>query len=392
MSTWNRVPGLGCWWISQNIGGRFREICNSRYVWGTSSASLIYHNLYIVQPEWVGMECPGCGRYIQRGSTVCHYCGLYVVEDNGKEKKLTRKHGAALFLILIVGGSLFHFFQYETESADRLVRAARKERETGSELLQTVEAELKSLREVQLETQDHFLSEMNYASQSRERIRTVLLSLDAAVPALERADIFLEKCEELRIPDWYRSSVELEQEIVQKYREYCSVLEILSSNYSDYYKFAEYFLEGEQLMVSAMDNMDRGNDHLERGDYTFAYAAYQTARDQVIEAQTAYGAAVTVVDLSYLHDLISNVDHIKRALSSLSEAAHQMDMQNTEQASLLTALGMQEMELLVELNRLHLKMQVAQWVDTTITAYIEQLEQLQSEIEQGEKEAAASEK
>lgn len=334
------------------------------------------------------MLCPCCGRYLQK-NTVCNYCGHSIKNENenGKEpknnkvKKKRTHYVITLFLIAVITLSLFHFLQYETESADKLVRAAEKEVEKGSELLQKAEHELHTLREIQLEAKDRISSERDYISQSREKIHSILSHLDAAEPAFERAEAFLEKTEQLRLPGRYRQHVEVEKEIVQKYTEYCELVRTLCNNFTVYYTFSEYYLTGEQLFINLMGDMDRGNDNLEREDYTFACAAYDSALIQLKEAHTAYTTALNLIDLPYIHDLLSNLDYLERALYSLSEAAHQMELENVEHAAFLAALGEKEIESMTELDKLQLKTHITEWYTTNITDIFTKIDTLTTEIE-----------
>jgi predicted nucleic acid-binding Zn ribbon protein len=329
------------------------------------------------------MECPGCGRYIPEESTVCQYCGHTLK----KEKKINRN----LIIVFLLAGILvvslfFNFFQYETENADTLIRAFEKEIDNGSTLLQKAESGLQSLREIQIETIENIRSERDYASQSMEKISIILADARKAETAFERADTFLKRTDDLRLPGWYRQYVNGEKEVLHLYTEYKKTLETISTNYLVYYGFAEHFLAGEQLLVSVMDDIDRGNDHLERGDYTFAKAAYRSASDLLIGAQKEYTAASKLLDLPYITDFLSNVNHLQRALDHLKEAAHQMELENVDEASLLVTLGMQEMQSLTGVNKLQLKIQAANWYQSTIMQEFETLDALKSEIEELEKE------
>ncbi len=341
------------------------------------------------------MQCPTCGRHIHRKSIVCHYCGQHFgkEEREGKEKRkernMTRKHIAALFFVIILGFSLVYFLQYETEDADRLVRAARKEVERGSELLEKVEAELTTLKEIEFESADNINACKEYASQSKEKVQALLLTIDEASTFFDRAEEFLEKAEKLRIPSWYRQYVYLEKEIVAKYKEYVSILETVSTNCSVYYEFAECYFEGEQCMTGLMDDMDRGTDNLERGDYQFAVAAYETALQQIREAQKEYVSASKLIDLPYINDFLSNLSHMERALYSLSEAARQLDLGNVDEANLLASLGTKELESLVPVNRGQLKAQITDWYTTYIAEGFQHIEHLRSEIAELEREAEA---
>ena len=356
------------------------------------------------------MQCPNCGRYIREESTICEYCGRSVRREREKEREkermkeekdeergeketeregvkktryiLSRKYVAAIFLGAVLVLSLVHFLQYETEDADTLVRAARKEMERGSELLHKVETELHTLREVQLEALDEVVSEKNYASQSKEVATSILIFLDEAEPHFEKAVEFLEKTEKLRLPGWYREYVNREKEITQIYNDYTTTLRTLAANVIMYYGFAEQYLTGEQLLINLMNDIDRGNDHLERGDYAFAFAAYESASDQAKEAQEAYKMASKMIDLPYISDFLSNLTYLERALFSLSEAAHQMELGNTEEASALAALGAKELASMIHVNRLQLKAQASEWYKTHVTEVEEELKKLQSEIEQ----------
>ena len=333
------------------------------------------------------MQCPVCGRYIQRERTICIYCGHRIGnekqnENEDKKQKKRTNYVIALFLVAVITLSLFHFLRYDTESAEKLVQAAKKEVERGSELLQKAELEFYTLREIQLEAADHISPERNYASQSREKVHSILLDLDAAEPAFIRAEEFLEKTERLRLPGWYRQYVDLQKEIVQKTKEYCTLLRTLSNNFTVYYTFAEYYLSGEQLMVNLMNDMDRGNDHLEREDYTFACAAYDSALAQLKEAQRVYTTAVNLIDVAYMHDLLSNLNYLERALYTLSEAAHQMEMENVETATFLADMGEKEIESMVSMNKLQLKTQITEWYKSNITNIFEKIDALKSEIEE----------
>ena len=343
----------------------------------------IHTNIYIIRPVHTTMECPGCGRYIHEESTVCQYCGHTLK----KEEKINRNLIIVFLLVGILVISLFfNFFQYETEQADVLIRAFEKEIDNGNTLLQKAESELQSLREIQMETIENIRSERDYASQSMEKISIILEDVRTAETAFERADTFLKKTDDLRLPGRYRQYVSREKEVIQLYTECTKTLETISANYLVYYGFAEHFLAGEQLLISVMDDIDRGNDHLERGDYTFAKAAYRSASDLLIGAQKEYTAASRLLDLPYINDFLSNVNHLQRALDHLKEAAHQMELENVDEANLMVTLGIQEMQFLTGVNKLQLKIQAANWYQSNVMQGFKTLDTLKSEIEELEKE------
>jgi hypothetical protein len=332
------------------------------------------------------MQCPSCGRYLREESTVCYYCGYHTEEEKIETPLPLKKYVIASFLVIVVGLSLFYVMRYETENADKLVRAARKEVEKGSELLQKVESGLYPLRAVQVEAIDQISAEKNYASQSREGITSVLQYLDSAEPHFERAEAFLEKTEGMRLPDWYYPFIDTEKDIIQKHKEYTRVLRALCINSEMYYEFAELYLQGEQLVIDLMNDMDRGTDHLESGDYTFAFAAYDSALQRAKEAQELYRAASKIIDLPYINGLLLNLNYLERALYNLSEAAHQMELGNTEEASFLAALGTNEVSSMIHMNKLQLKIEVTEWYKNNVTDLFNKLSNLQSEIEELEKE------
>lgn len=332
------------------------------------------------------MQCPSCGRYLREESTVCTYCGYHKEEEKNETPFPLKKFGIASFLIIVVGLSLFYVTRYETDDADKLVRAARKEVEKGSDLLQKVESELYPLRAVQVEASDQISAEKNYASESRVCITSVLQYLNAAEPHFERAEAFLEKTEGMRLPGWYYQYVDTEMDIIQKHKEYTRVLRTLCINSEMYYEFAELYLQGEQLVIDLMNDMDRGTDHLESEDYTFAFAAYDSALQQAKEAQEVYRAALKIIDLPYIDGLLSNVNYLERALYNLSEAAHQMELGNTEEANFLAALGTNEVSSMIHMNKLQLKTEVTEWYKNNVTDLFNELSSLQSEIEELKKE------
>jgi predicted nucleic acid-binding Zn ribbon protein len=329
------------------------------------------------------MQCPNCGRHIQEESAVCQFCGQHFEE----EKKGTRNRIIAGFLIVVVGLSLFHFLQYETENADILVRAAAVEMQRGTELLQEAERAFYSLREVQVEATEHVHSEIVYADQSQERVKHILQNLDDALTYLERAEKFFSMCEDLALPGWYHHYVDLELQIVQEYKEYDHLLKEAAQNCDTYYEFAQYYLAGEQQLIDLLADMDRGNDNLEQEEYRFAVAAYESAVGHLVQAQKAYVKASKIIDLPYVDDFLSNLDSLEKALSDLSEAAHQLELGNVENAAFLAALGITEVESAMTINKLQLKIQAAQWYKTHISIYITEIEQVKSEIEELEKEA-----
>ena len=339
------------------------------------------------------MRCPSCGRYIFKESTSCQYCGHQFGKESGngkrKKRRITRRHIAAFFVVILLGIFLFYFLQHETETADRLVRAAQKEVEKGVEILQEVERELYTLREIQFENVDNINSERDYALQSREKVQLLMPRLDEASVFFERAEAFCEKVEELSLPGWYRQYINVETEIVKTYAEYCTALKTISTNLIVYYEFSEHYLLGEQLLANLMDDMDRGNDNLERGEYGFAVAAFETALEQIRKAQEEFAAASKMIDLQYMTDFLSNVICMERALYNLSEAARQLELGNVDQANLLASLGTKELESLNPVNKVQLKTQISQWYAGYITEEFHRIEQLKYQGAELENEAEA---
>jgi HAMP domain-containing protein len=93
-----------------------------------------------------------------------------------------------------------------------------------------------------------------------------------------------------------------------------------------------------------------------------------------------------------VNDFLSNLDNLEKALNNLSEAAHQLELGNVENATFLAALGITEVESAITVNKLQLKAQAAQWYKTHIGVYITEIEQIKSEIEELEKEASRTRK
>ncbi len=299
----------------------------------------------------------------------------------GKKIPVNGKYIVLIFII-VLGLSSFYFLQYETEKADRLTKAAAREINNGSELLHKVEADLRLLREIQFTAVDNVNSEREYAGQCTETVRTLLPLLDEASAHFEHAEAYLEKAKTLRLSHHYHQYISLETTRLKTYTEYDDALHTLCTNYLLYYQFAAQFLTGEQLLLELTDDMDRGNDNLESGAYQFAAAAYESALQQLTDAQKAYERASKILDLPYMDDLLSNIAHMERALHNLSEAARQLELGNVDQANLLAALGSEEIESVTTVTKLQLKIQAAQWYAEHITALIEEIDEMKSEIEE----------
>ena len=332
------------------------------------------------------MQCPNCGRHTHEKSVVCDYCGQQIEQ----QKRGIRKHFIAIFLIAVVALSLFHFLRYDTERADKLVRAATIEMERGNGKLQEVESTLHTLREVKFDAPDSIPREKTYAFQSRESISHVLPHLDESMVFFERAEELLKRTDSFDLPARYQQYVATEMEVVQRYKEYVTALRTLCDNLLLYYEFAEHYCSGEHSMTSIMKDMDRGNDNLERGDYDFAAAAYELCLHQLQIAQEEYTHASKAIDFSYITDLISNLTHLERALHDLSEAAHQMDQEKMDLASLLAELGAEEGQLIVRMDRLQLKTQIAEWYALHVTDIMKKIDALKAEIETLQEEAEAA--
>lgn len=325
------------------------------------------------------MYCPSCGRYIPSESALCHYCGQRI--EKGKRNKKV----IAFFLVAVLGLSLLYFLQYETEDADTLVKAAKKEMERGRENLMKVESQLRTFDEMQFETTDSIQNQTDSASQQQDKVQALLPLLDEAEASLGRAEKFLEKTHNLRLPSSYRQSVNKETEQVHAYREYVTALRTLATHYATYYSFAEHYFAGEQYLFNLMVDTDRGNTNLESGDYTFAYAAYGSALQQLTKAREEYVAASKLIDFSFMSNLLSDLDHLEKALYNLSEAAHQLELGNTENANFLAALGTKEAQLIEAADKSQLKAQISQWYTLQIEGMIKKIETLKREIEEREK-------
>ncbi|MBU7010665.1 MAG: hypothetical protein HXS46_08235 [Theionarchaea archaeon] len=300
----------------------------------------------------------------------------------GKKIPIDGKYIIVFLFAIVLGLSSFHFLQYETEKADRLIKAAAREINNGSELLHTVETDLRSEREIQFTAVDNFNLEREYAGQCAETVHTLLPLLDEASAYFEHAEEFLEKAKTLKLPHHYHQYINLETTLLKTYTEYDEALRTLCTNYLLYYQFADHFLTGEQLLLELTDDMDRGNDNLESGTYQFAAAAYESALQQLKNAQKAYEHASKILDLPYMDDLLSNIVHMERALYNLSEAARQLELGNVDQANLLAALGSEEIESVTTVTKLQLKIQATQWYAEHITALIEDIDEVKSEIEE----------
>ncbi|MBU7014044.1 MAG: zinc ribbon domain-containing protein [Theionarchaea archaeon] len=329
------------------------------------------------------MFCPNCGRYVPADSPGCEHCGL----DFRPKKRLPVDKIAAFAVMIVLGISAVYFMNYETEDADNLVRAALKEMQRGDEILQTVEGELFGAEEVQFESENHTRSELEYVEKMKGDVQCLLPLLEDASSSFERADTFLASCEELRLPGQYHEYVELQLKIVSTRKECCDVLQTVSESYVMYYEFAACYLEGEQLLLTVMTDMNRGNDHLEMKDYQFAFTAYESAIENLTDAEKAYTAAARVIDIPYIDDSLTNMEHLEKALDSLSEAARQLEMGNTENASLLAELGIRELGSLTEVNRLQLKLQVADWFEMYIAEKLRKAQELNLVIKELEDKA-----
>jgi tetratricopeptide (TPR) repeat protein len=340
-------------------------------------------NLYISVLMLKSMFCPNCGRYIPADTLVCQYCGV----DFSPKKRLPADKITGLAVVVMLGVSAVYFMNYETEDADNLVRAALKEMRNGDEMLQTVEGELRGTEEIQFESENHTKSELEYVVKTKGEIQRALPLLEDASSSYERAETFLTSCEGLRLPGWYHEYIRMQLKIVSTQKEYGAVLQKAGESYILYYEFASHYLEGEQLLLTVMADMNRGNDHLEMKDYQFAFAAYESAIENLNEAEKAYSAAAKTIDLPYVDNSLTNMGHLEKALDSLSEAAHQLEMGNTENASLLAELGIREMGSLIEVNKMQLKMQVADWYRMHITDEMKKAQELNQTVSELEEKA-----
>ncbi|MBU7022919.1 MAG: zinc ribbon domain-containing protein [Theionarchaea archaeon] len=329
------------------------------------------------------MFCPNCGRYIPPDTLICQYCG----EDFSPKRRFPVDKIAGLAVVVVLGMSVVYFMDYETADADNLVRAALKEMQNGNEILQTVESELRGAEEIQFESEDHTKSELEYVEKTKEEIQRVLPLLEDASSSYERAEAFLASCEGLRVPGWYHEYVRIQLKIVSAQKEIGAALQKAGESYVMYYEFASYYLGGEQRLLTVMTDMNRGNDNLEMKDYQFAFTAYESAIENLIEAEEAYIAAAKIIDLPYIDNSLTNMGHLEKALDSLSEAARQLEMGNTGNASLLAELGTQEMGLLVDVNKMQLKMQVSDWYKMHITNEMQEVQELNQTIKELEEEA-----
>ncbi len=313
------------------------------------------------------------------------YCG-----QSFEEKKIiTRRRGIAVIILAVFMLSFFYSFRYETDKADKLVRAAEIEMERGNNYLQQVRSALLSFKEVPVEAVDHTHAEIMHVSQTKDAAESVLSTLDEALISFERAEKFLEKAENLRLPDWYHQYCTCTQETVNHCKTLCTLFKGLAAAYADYYAFAAYYLAGDLALLDLMSDLDRGNDNLEQGDYVFASAAYEAAVTHLNEAQHAYTTASTLIDLPYVTDSLTNLTHLERALDNLTEAARQLQLGNETHAQVLAALGITEIESVVLVGRLQLKHQLTEWYQQHIAAAITEAEQLEAEIRLLEQKAEA---
>lgn len=322
------------------------------------------------------MQCPTCGKDLQ-GNTVCMYCGESFEEKRG----ITRNQCIAVILLAVMALSLFYSVRYETDKADKLVRAAEIEMERGRTHLQQAKSTLLSFKDIQIEAVDHTNAELTYVLHAKEMAQRTLFTLEEASLSFERAETFLNNSENLRLSARYRQYCACTLQTVKECQTLCRTLHALAAAFTQYYGFAAHYLAGEVALLELMSDLDRGNDNLERGDLTFAFSAYESAVFHLKEAQHAYSTASDLIDLSYVTDSLTNLTHLERALDNLTEAARQLQLGNDAHAQILAALGVAEIESVVLVGRLQLKHQMTQWYQEHITAVIYEVEQIEAEIE-----------
>ena len=308
------------------------------------------------------MHCPRCGREISNSTASCDYCGIQL-----KKKNSNRTLYIGLSIIVLVGLSLFYFLKYDTDEADIMILAAQREMEKGISLVRETEEDLNSLREVHHEIIDHAMKEREYASRSAEMMLSASIRLEEAAYSFERAESFYSKCQSLHLSNQKDEYLDLELQLVAVYREYVSILSELCHNYITYYQFSVPYLAGEQLLVTILSDMDRGNDHLEGEDYTFAVAAYEAALRKLGLLTEEYTQAHEVLQLQYTGDFLSNLEHLENALNDLRDAARQLEEGNVVLANFLALEGMNEVQSFLNINQSAFQTQMASWYRIHIT-------------------------
>jgi len=309
------------------------------------------------------MHCPRCGEEISDDTGSCEYCGFQYRKKNPHYRTTI----ISFSIIFIVGLSLFYFLRYDTDESDIMIQAAGREMEKGISIVKETEENLSLLRDVHHEIIDHAMVEREYASRSAELLRSAIVRLEEAAYSFERAKTFYTRCQSLHLSKQRNEYLDLELQLVTAYEEYVSILTELYQNYAIYYQFSVPYLTGEHLLVTILSDMDRGNDHLEGENYTFAAAAYESALRKLELLNQEYTQAHAILQLQYTSDFLSNLEYLERALNDLLDAAHQLEEGNVAIANFLALQGMNEVQSFLHINQSAFQTQMALWYHTHIT-------------------------
>jgi hypothetical protein len=321
------------------------------------------------------MQCPRCGSRDFDDNKSCTSCGFI------KKKTPYKIISIGIFAVLLLASSVVYYVHTDPSESDIMLQAAEKEMEKGISLLQEIENDLDSLRDVHHEKVDHTMKEREFASRSSEKVNFAMLRLEETALTFQRAEMFFKRCQSIHLSTHQEEYLHLELQRVSTYQQYVSTLTELCGNYALYYQFSLYYLTGEQVLITILSDMDRGNDHLESEDYTLAAAAYESALRNLALLEQEFTQAHAVLQLQYVGDFLSNVNHLEQALHNLKDAAHNLEEGNVIIANFLATQGMEAVTRFSQINQSAFQTQMAVWYQTHVTDLLEKKNGLMKKIE-----------
>ncbi|MBU7043369.1 MAG: hypothetical protein HXS47_07225 [Theionarchaea archaeon] len=315
------------------------------------------------------MYCPRCGAQDYDEDEPCEFCGF---TSRNKKRWSSKSILTSGVITLLVISCVYYYTQQDSGESDIMLQAAQKEMEKGIRILQEIENEMDSLRDVHHEIIDHAMKERQYASHSSDIVTSALPRLEEAAYSFERAEKFYRRCQSFHLSTQKKEYLSLELQRAAAYQEYGSTLTELCENYATYYQFSIPYLTGEQILITILSDMDRGNDHLEREDYTLAATAFASALRKLELLTEEYTQAYALLPLPYIDDFLSNLEHLDQALHNLAEAAQSLEEENVTYANFLAVQGMSEVQQFSQINQSAFQTQMTAWYQTHITALLQE--------------------
>jgi tetratricopeptide (TPR) repeat protein len=328
------------------------------------------------------MQCPRCGSRDFDDGEPCASCGFT------KNKYPYKIISIGVFALLLLASSLIYYAQNNPHESDIMLQAAEKEMEKGISILQEIENDLDSLRDVHHETMNQAMKEREFASRSSEKVVSAIPRLEEAAFSFQRAENFYKKCQSIHLSTQQEKYLHLELQRVSTYQGYVSTLTELCGNYATYYQFSIFYLTGEQVLITILSDIDRGNDRLESEDYTLAAAAYESALRKLAVVDQEFTQAYAVLQLQYVGEFLSNMEHLEQALHNLKDAAQSLEKGNVVVANFLASQGLEAVQRFSKINQSAFQTQMAVWYQSHVTDLLKKKNGLLKKIESIEEDIA----